>query len=261
VCSSDLYAKYHDFDLDDIEDLRVITAAPNFLDTEDIAEVIAEIKAFGDVSLIQVDTLAQVTPGANENASEDMGRALANTKLLHRATGATIEVIHHSGKDLSKGSRGWSGIKGAADAQTEVLRHDDSSREIHLEKMKDGQDGLRLPFKLEVVDLGVDGDGDLVTSCVAVECDPAPRQDVEPSKSVKRRGRIESHILEVMYLYGSEDTVSAVDLIDRAVALLPEPDAGKRDTRRQVVVRALDNLSKEKDGPLKVVGGRVVFYE
>jgi hypothetical protein len=28
-----------------------------------------------------------------------------------------------------------------------------------------------------------------------------------------------------------------------------------------VVVRALDNLSKEKDGPLKVVGGRVVFYE
>ena len=255
------YAAYHGLDLDDIEGLRVILAAPNFLEQEDIAEVIAEIKAFGPVSMVIVDTFAQVTPGANENASEDMGRALSNTKILHRALKAMILVVHHAGKDLSKGSRGWSGIKAAADVQIEVLRYDDNSRELHIEKLKDGQDGLRLPFKLEVIDLGVDADGDPVTSCVAVECDPQPRAEVETSKGVKRRGRVESHILEVMTLYGAEDTVSAAELVERASSLLPEPDAGTRDTRRQRVVRALENLSKEKDGPLKITGGRVIFYE
>ena len=52
-----------------------------------------------------------------------------------------------------------------------------------------------------------------------------------------------------------------MELIDKAVAALPAPEDGKRDTRRQSVVRAINGLSKEKDGPLKVEGGKVIFYE
>jgi hypothetical protein len=43
--------------------------------------------------------------------------------------------------------------------------------------------------------------------------------------------------------------------------MLPQPEKDARDTRRQTVVRALTALSKEKDGPLQVLGGRVIFYE
>jgi KaiC/GvpD/RAD55 family RecA-like ATPase len=255
------YAAHHGLTAAELADIRIVLAAPNFLEQDDIAEVIAEIRKFGDVSTIIIDTLAQVTPGANENASEDMGRALANVKLLHRATGAMPLVVHHAGKDLSKGSRGWSGLKAAADVQIEVLRHEDGHREIVIEKMKDGEDGLRWPFKLEVVDLGFDSDGDPISSCVAIETDAPARQDAELSKAVKRRGRIESHILEVMYTFGEVDTVSALELIERATAMLPEPEEGKRDTRRQTVARALHNLSREKDGPLQLAGGRVIFFE
>ena len=256
------YADHHGFNLSKVENFRTITAAPDFLNDDDISEVIAEIKRHGETALIVVDTLAQVSPGANENTSEDMGRVLRNIKLLHEATGAMILVVHHAGKDLTKGSRGWSGIKGAADVQIEIIRHENGAREIVLEKMKDGEDGVRWAFKLEVLQVAIDADGDVVTSCVAIEADPVPQATNDADrKGVKRRGRHETHILEIMTLFGSESIVSTVDLIDKVVADMPVPEAGQRDTRRQTVTRALHTLSKEKDGPLTVEGGKVIFYE
>jgi RecA/RadA recombinase len=255
------YAQHYGFDLHALDGLHVITAAPNFLDGDDISEVIAEIKNLGDIDLIIIDTLAQVTPGANENTSEDMGRALGNINLLHDATGAMNLVVHHAGKDLSKGSRGWSGLKAAADVQIEVLRHDNGDREIVIEKMKDGEDGLRWGFKLETVLLGLDDDGDDITSCVAVEADTRPPAATDDKKNVKRRGRLETHILEVMTLFPADAVIRAEDLIRKACDTLPAPEAGKRDIRRQSVVRAIQALSKEKDGPLRMENGVVIFYE
>jgi RecA/RadA recombinase len=254
------YAQHHGFDLRTVHDLHIITAAPNFLDGDDISEVIAEIKNLGEVDLIIIDTLAQVTPGANENTSEDMGRALGNINLLHDATGAMNLAVHHAGKDLSKGSRGWSGIKAAADVQIEVLRHEDGRREIVIEKMKDGEDGVRWGFKLETILLGLDDDGDDITSCVAVEDDVRPAA-IDDKKGVKRRGRLETHLLEVATLFPADAVIRAEDLIRKACDMLPAPDAGKRDIRRQSVVRAIQNLSREKDGPLRMENGIVIFYE
>jgi hypothetical protein len=241
-------------------DVHVITAAPNFLDSDDVSEVIAELNNIGPVDLVIVDTFAQVTPGANENTSEDVGRALANLKLLHEATRAMNLVVAHAGKDLSKGVRGWSGLKAAADVQIEVVRHEDGTREIIIEKMKDGEDGIRWAFRLEVVEVGIDYDGDIVTSCVAVPAE-LPAKVEEERIGLKRRGRVENHVLEVMTLFGSDSIVSAIELIDRAVAALQPPEDGKRDTRRQSVTRAIQALSKEKDGPLRMEGGKIIFYE
>jgi hypothetical protein len=141
-----------------------------------------------------------------------------------------------------------------------VLRHDDGRREIVIEKMKDGEDGLRWPFKLEVVDLGIDEDGDPITSCVVVEAEPAPLPVLE-AKGAKKRGVIERHILEVIELFPKQDVIPLAALVERAVETLPPVENGRRDTRRQRVIRALDNMSREKDGPLRVKGGQVILYE
>jgi hypothetical protein len=241
-------------------DIGVITAQPNILEQDDISELVATIVAVGDIDLIIIDTLAQVTPGANENTSEDMGRALANCRVIHDATKAVIGIVHHAGKDLSRGARGWSGLKGAMDAELEVNRNEDTgAREIVVRKQKDGRDGDVFPFKLETVVLGLDDDGDEITSCIVVESDQRAKQAEEPKG--KRRGRIETHVLEVMTLFGERDVVPVSEVVAEAVQLLPAPMEGQRDTRRQLVVRALQQLSKEKDGPLKVEGGNVVFFE
>lgn len=243
-------------------DLSVMYAAPNFMDRGDISEVLKAVVAAGGFDVIVVDTFAQVTPGANENAAEDMGHALANTRVLRDASDAMIWLVHHAGKDAAKGSRGWSGIKAAADVQIEVVRHANGSREIHLEKLKDGEDGLRWGFALKAVALGVDEDGDEITSCVIDETELPKADGAEINgKGAKRRGRHESHILEIMATFGEQDSVALEELVDRAVAAYPEPEKGERDTRRQAIVRAVGSLSAEKDGPLQVINSRVIFYE
>ena len=239
--------------------IAFVTLPPNVLEQGDISELVASAKAIGDIIFIIIDTLAQVTPGANENTSEDMGRALANLRLIGQATGATVMPVHHAGKDLSRGARGWSGMKGAMDAEIEVNRDPETNaREIVVRKQKDGQDGERFGFRLETVVLGVDGDGDAITSCIVVP-EEAKRKLVEMHG--KKRGHIETHLLEVMTFFAGQDVVSVEDFLRKAVDTLPEPEAGKRDVRRQNLTRALAAMGKEKDAPLRVDGGIVIFYE
>ena len=89
----------------------------------------------------------------------------------------------------------------------------------------------------------------------------SPLQSIVKHPLVKRRGRVEGHVIETMALFGDQSIVKAQELIAKAVETLPEPEEGKRDTRRQVVVRAINNLSREKDPPLRIEGGIVIFYE
>jgi hypothetical protein len=74
-------------------------------------------------------------------------------------------VVHHTGKDASKGLRGHSSLHAALDTAIEV-RRDGDNREWLIAKSKDGEDGGVHAFKLEVVELGSDEDGDPITSCI-----------------------------------------------------------------------------------------------
>lgn len=56
---------------------------------------------------------------------------------LTRATGATVVLVHHAGKDTSKGARGWSGLRAAADAELEVVRSPEG-RLLRVTKQKEG---------------------------------------------------------------------------------------------------------------------------
>jgi hypothetical protein len=166
----------------DASQLRIVLAVPNLLAPQDVRDLSG---AIGPADVIVIDTLAQVTAGANENSSEDMGKALAACRSLHEATGAVVVVVHHAGKDASRGARGWSGLKGAADAELEVTR-DGDLRRARVSKQKDGTDGDVLAFRLRTVELGRDEDGDPITSCVVehnVTFTPTERQ---PSGKAQR---------------------------------------------------------------------------
>ena len=240
------YQRHHRLSPEHMNEIGIVLAAPNFLDHEDIGEVIGEIRKFGDVSAVIIDTFAQVTPGANENTSEDMGRALANLKLLNRALGATAVIVHHAGKDVSRGSRGWSGIKAAADVQLEVVRQQEGPRCVKVEKMKDGKDGGEFWFELEVVDLGIDADGDPLSSCVVIEAEPVARAKV---RAPGPTGSTQIKILETAVGCGAAEQggASVEEVINKSVSLIAyDPSRGegmpKRDQRRTNVTRALRTL-------------------
>ncbi len=64
-------------------------------------------------------------------------------------TGGLVVLVHHTGKDATKGLRGHSSLFAALDAAIEVSRSGER-REWILAKSKDGRDGSTHPFKLRV---------------------------------------------------------------------------------------------------------------
>ena len=118
------------------------------------------------VKLIVIDTLAVATSGGNECTSEDMGAALATIGEVVKSSGVTALLLHHPGKDVSRGPRGWSGIVGNLDTIIEMERASNGLRKVKVTKQKDCEEGLVCNFELEVVTLGHSKDQKSVTSCV-----------------------------------------------------------------------------------------------
>ena len=116
-------------------------------------------------------------------------------------------LISHSGKDQSKGMRGWSGTKAAADAEIEVTRNGDF-RAATVTKLKDAGDFEQFSFKLNVVQLGLDSDGEPMSSCVVEHIDNAP----EARHAKKRPTKMVGAMLEVLEMMAPSGTVNVEDL-------------------------------------------------
>jgi hypothetical protein len=218
-------------------DVGVISDAPNLREPKDVAALTRAILTWGSLDVLVVDTLSATTPGGNENSGEDMGLVLSHCKFLHQQTGALVVLIHHSGKDAAKGARGWSGLRAAADAEIEITRNGDF-RAATVTKMKDGSDGESHSFKLKVVPLGVDADGEEESSCVIEHVENAPENT--PSTRKAKLGPREAIIHDLLKTMAPSGTVAEEDLIEGFKARVPRGDG--RDQRRSHAVAALTSL-------------------
>lgn len=136
--------------------------------SSDVAELAKSVNAVGGANgLIMLDTLNRAAPGADENSSVDMGNIIAAAKRLQSLTGGLVLLVHHTGKDTSKGLRGHSSLYAALDGAIEVTKND-SRREWNVAKSKEDETGAAHAFNLEVVNIGFDDEGDEITSCVAI---------------------------------------------------------------------------------------------
>ncbi len=218
---------------------------PNLLDASQVKDLCKELAARPPYDMVVVDTFAQVTPGANENSGEDMGAALARCRAIGRAAGhAPVVLVHHSGKDASKGSRGWSGIKGAADAELEVTRFEEA-RALTITKMKDGRDGEQIGFKLNTVLLGEDEDGDDITSCVVELGRVAQRRNQQRPDKLGKNERIVLGQLHELAGLVPDGRVSQVELVAASVAQMAH-DPSKRDQRANLARQAIESLALKR---------------
>lgn len=149
-----------------------LTGGPiNMLDNASVTTLIefcrtAEVE-FGEKCVaVFVDTLARAMLGGEENSNDTMGAVMkTGCDRLRDELQCTVIIVHHLGKDHDRGSRGGSALPAAMDAEL-VISEEQDNRVITVKKARDGQSGERFGFKLRVVDLGQDDDGDPVTSCV-----------------------------------------------------------------------------------------------
>jgi hypothetical protein len=237
------YCQHHGIDIPALP-FGVIHASPNLMQKDEAIDIAKAILASGGADLIIVDTFAQVMPGANENAGEDVGLALKHCKGIHRATHAPVLLVHHSGKDQSKGARGWSGLRAAADAEIEVTR-DGDARQLRVSKQKDAEDGAEFGFKLVPVILGMDEDGDAISSCIVEEADP-----IQKASKGRALGKVEKLVVEVVNEIAQCQNagIEVKHVLDEVVKRMPLVE-GKRDTRKQHARRALLSLCTGDDAP------------
>jgi RecA-family ATPase len=124
-------------------DLHVTANGANLLDGKWVDSYIQALKQISNLTLVVIDTLAASTPGGDENNSASMGMFIYLCKWIQIETGASVLVVHHCGKDISKGARGWSGLRGAADTVIFLRRLSDHYVADRTQKVRIGQQRFR----------------------------------------------------------------------------------------------------------------------
>ena len=223
-------------------DLKVVIDPFQLTEEQDLADLTAVIPRG---ATIFIDTLNRAAPTADENSSKDMGVILQAAETLQRSSDGLVIIVHHTGKDTSKGMRGHSSLFAAMDGAIEVTK-DQTGRNWSVAKSKDGEDGKQVAFRLVTHDLGKDADGEEVTSC-SVERDYG-KLFTKPPPTGKRQQqalRVAKSELAKSTTYGmggssaSTQCVKVDDLIPVIAVVLTTTEKSKRTNEAKKILDAL----------------------
>ncbi|TSA10062.1 MAG: hypothetical protein D4R79_12335 [Comamonadaceae bacterium] len=233
--------------------MRFVLGNFTLLDASDSEDLAAEIiQTIGGGAVVIVDTLNQSAPGADENASADMSRVIANAKLLAVAVDGLVILVHHAGKDLSRGMRGHSSLFAAMDAVIEVGNTAMNGRSWRVAKSKDGVTGVAYGFELAPHTVGQDEDGLDITSC-------AVRRTLLEAGSNRKQisGKNQKPAYQVLTKLSAEHPEGVpIKAALAAVAKVLSGEVGRRTTRATEAITGLT-----ESGHLQQIDGVVFLQE
>jgi len=217
--------------------LRIIDRKPGLNRISDVKEIINSCNHSKFVpDIVFIDTLAQTSGGANQDNNTEMQLYLDSIAKLNAAFNSMSIIVHHAGKDASKGMRGASCLKGAADVSILLTGEKQGPKTAKVDKMKDGADDLEMYFELkpEVIAVGFDEDGDDMSrsSCILVELQDKPADD-----GLKGYCTREAHVIQFL----NNEHYQAMKQLDLAKKLMNDHDL----TRYDVYQRAIKSLIKK----------------
>ncbi len=129
--------------------IRVLPTSPVFTAPKQSEALLEALREEGKCSTVIVDTLAAVTPGADENSSKDIGPLIAFCRKIEQLTGALVILVHHSRKD-GDSIRGSSSLHAAFDVEWKVS-DEKTHREVYISKMKNGEAYKSYAFNISPV--------------------------------------------------------------------------------------------------------------
>jgi hypothetical protein len=128
------------------------------------------------VRFVVLDTYAMMTQGIDENSSQYVGTVMEALSQLRQATrGGSVMVVHHSGKDSSKGLRGSTAFLAAVDLSIEIASGGNGRISATVRKSNAGASPMPEWYELETVPLSPI-DGESRSSAVLIPTG-APRED------------------------------------------------------------------------------------
>lgn len=185
-------------------ELFFVPQAVNLLDGAQVDALIGLIAPLHPALLI-VDTLARCMIGGDENSASDMGLFVTACDEIKVATGATVLIVHHTGKTGTL-ERGSSALRAACD-QMIGLSNDDGLITLSCEKSKDSAPFTTRTLSLLPVETGRTGEEGLPeTSCVLEPGDCVP---VTGAISPSKRKILEALSQETFRTAGAKSAVLA----------------------------------------------------
>ncbi|EDT6460682.1 AAA family ATPase [Salmonella enterica subsp. enterica] len=170
----------------------VFPASPDYVEQVIRTAGLVKSRTGENVRLIVIDTLARCFGGNDENDSRDMGAFIQGCDAIKQATGATVLVVHHSGKDETKGARGSSAFRAALDAEYRIGREnsDVTALVAACTKMKDAEEPKESAYDLKSVAVFTDTDGEDIVSMVVID---VPRAPAELERIEEAGNKTENH--------------------------------------------------------------------
>jgi hypothetical protein len=151
----------------------------NFADIQKLKNVVDNVKP----ALVIIDTFSSCNGGINENDNSEVGRALKALKDAVSNGFTSSLIIHHSGKDETRGARGAIVFKNNVDYMMEAKRGDNTMQTVlTCQKMKDGEHFSSIAFDAEIVELGlINQNGTQATSLILRHTnEPVQKQQNKP---------------------------------------------------------------------------------
>ena len=152
-----------------------------------LIKTVRNVEAFSGerVKAIFLDTLARCFAGGDENKASDMNMFIAGCDRVKTETGASIVVVHHSGKNVDLGARGSSSLRAASDFEFRISRPEgEKFYKLEHTKAKDSEEQPAQVFDMYERFLFTDRDGDDVCTLVPSDTGREPPAEQEPDKQV-----------------------------------------------------------------------------
>jgi hypothetical protein len=214
---------------------------------EGVQEMGAVLRRFaalhgGAPDLVIIDPLANALGGDDSDANlmAELNRCIA---MLMQKQRCTVLRVHHTGHGNEDRARGHSSLPAGIDTEIRV-----DEQEIATTKQRDDV-RAKLGFKLTIVKVGRDSDGDEVTTCVVTQIEDNP---LSPDLSGPQRELLDA----LIKLRGDKGVVTKTDLTDACGNVTP--------AKRREMVKALETkqfLRAEGKGWILAERGPMAIFD
>ena len=195
------YAMHHCLGPDDDVPMVVLTKRADLFGDEDFDPLCVEIGEMArglsqPLGLTVLDTWSAATPGANENASEDVSKTRAKVVKIVERFGCAVIVVHH--KPAAGGKpRGHTSLTGDFESTIDVDWAEGYAdmrnrrvRSAEITKQRESDTGPLGRFVLQPVTIGHEDDGSEITSCIVAAPEESLGANPGPKKRLNDRAKI-----------------------------------------------------------------------
>jgi hypothetical protein len=228
IIRSKAWRKYYNIDSFQMKNFTLLHRPCTIDEPQELGTLLDAISLLPQApGVIVIDTVARSMSG-DENSTRDMSALIRACDALREETGACIILIHHTGKDETKGARGALALTGATDCMFKVYKVPGGDADIiglFNDRMKDGELAPPMLFNTDVVFSGVyDSEGEERTSLILTH-NPTlklAKGQKQNDGGLKGQSKIIMDILkDTLRQYGETPSPEVADAIEKDGCLTP----------------------------------------